>query len=172
MSVVRKKEFTIKDFFKNIFDLSIIKKAFCLSILAGVYVLLPSLLFILLEFVIIAFISILVAPMGTSGLFILLYGIPIFVTTICVFSIPYSMSYYILIDNPNMTYREVLKESKNIMRSHKLSYVILQFSFIGWLLLSVITLGLATVYFGSYYEATITNFYEHINHKNAQSNVS
>ena len=78
------------------------------------------------------------------------------------------MSYYILIDNPNMTSNEVIKESKRIMRGHKFSYFVLQLSFIGWLFVSMLTLGLATIYAVPYYKSAITNFYEYVKCRSTQ----
>ena len=168
LCTVRNKEFTIKDFFKNICDVSIIKKSFLLSILRSIYIFSLALLFMLLEFIAIAFILSRISPQGTPiGLITLIFIIPILIVNIYIIGIPYSMHYYILIDNPDMTAKEVLKESKSIMQGHKLSYIILQLSFIGWLFLNAVTLGLVTIYSEPYYRATITNFYEDIKqHKN------
>ncbi len=76
--------------------------------------------------------------------------------------ISYSMSYYILAENPEMTAREALNESKAIMHGHKMEYFVLQLSFIPWILLCTITLGIAMIYVQPYMQLTTTNFYHKI----------
>lgn len=86
--------------------------------------------------------------------------------------ISYSMSYYILADNPEMTALEAITESKRIMKGHKLDYFILELSFIGWYLLVGITFGIAYIYVGPYHKATVTNFYEHIKNKSSKVEIN
>ena len=76
--------------------------------------------------------------------------------------ISYSMAPYVLADNPNMTAREALRESKKIMQGHKMDYFILALSFFWWFLLIGATFGIAGIYAGPYIQATITNFYNKI----------
>ena len=94
-------------------------------------------------------------------LFILLWS--------CLFIIPgiiksysYSMAYYILAENPDMTAREAITESKNIMNGHKLDYFVLQLSFFFWALLIIVTFGIAAIYVSPYQQLTFTNFYHNI----------
>lgn len=42
------------------------------------------------------------------------------------------MSYYILVENPDYTASEALRESKRIMKGQKLKLFVLWLSFIGW----------------------------------------
>ena len=74
----------------------------------------------------------------------------------------YSMSFYILAENPNMTGLEALKESENMMYGHKMELFILQLSFIPWILLTIITFGIAGIYVGPYIQATMANFYNNL----------
>lgn len=94
-------------------------------------------------------------------LFILLWS--------CLFIIPgiiksysYSMAWYILAENPDMTAREALTESKIIMNGHKLDFFVLQLSFFFWALLIIVTFGIATIYVVPYQQLTFTNFYHNI----------
>lgn len=77
-------------------------------------------------------------------------------------SYSYAMAYYVLADNPEMTAREALRESKEIMHGHKWELFVLQLSFILWHLLGVITLGLAYIYVVPYMSASTANFYQKI----------
>lgn len=74
----------------------------------------------------------------------------------------YSMAFYILADNPELTAREALSKSKEIMNGHKMELFVLQLSFIGWFLLVGITLGIASIYVTPYISATTANFYNSI----------
>lgn len=94
-------------------------------------------------------------------LFILLWS--------CLFIIPgiiksysYSMAFYILAENPDMTAREALTESKIIMNGHKFDFFVLQLSFFFWAMLVVVTLGIAAIYVSPYQQLTFTNFYHNI----------
>ena len=66
-------------------------------------------------------------------------------------SYSYFMAPYILANHPNVTATEALRLSKRIMHGHKLEVFVASLSFIGWIFLSALTLGiLYIVYVGSY----------------------
>lgn len=77
-------------------------------------------------------------------------------------ALSYSMSYYVLADNPEMTAREALRESKEIMKGHKWELFVLELSFILWMILGLFTLGIAYIYVIPYMSATVANFYQKI----------
>ena len=77
-------------------------------------------------------------------------------------SYSYSMAFYVLADNPEMTAREALRESKEIMKGHKWELFVIYLSFILWHLLAIATLGIAYIYVGPYMSATVANFYQKI----------
>ena len=83
----------------------------------------------------------------------------------------YSMASFILADNPELTAREALEESKRIMEGHKFDLFVLQLSFFWWYLLGAITFGIAYVYVVPYFEATMTNFYNEIKDKKIEAEV-
>lgn len=74
----------------------------------------------------------------------------------------YSMAFYILAENPQMTAREALNESKRLMDGHKMDYFILMLSFIWWYFLAGVTFGIAYIYVCPYVYATNANFYREI----------
>lgn len=63
----------------------------------------------------------------------------------------YRMVPYILAEHPNMDYREVLRLSSDIMDGEKWHAFVLDFSFIPWHMLGMITCGLAEVFYVSPY---------------------
>lgn len=79
----------------------------------------------------------------------------------------YSMSWFVLAENPNMTAREAIRESKEIMNGHKMDFFVLSLSFIPWILLVYVTLGIASIYVLPYMQLTITNFYHNIKRQSA-----
>ena len=83
----------------------------------------------------------------------------------------YSMAPFILADNPELTAREALSESKRIMDGHKFDLFVLQLSFFWWYLLGAITFGIAYIYVVPYFEATMTNFYNEIKDKKIEADV-
>lgn len=83
----------------------------------------------------------------------------------------YSMSYYILLDNPECTASEAIKKSKEMMKGHKWDLFVLSLSFIGWLILCVITwffiIGIPFLWFYPYYFTTVSDFYLKLVNKGA-----
>ena len=48
------------------------------------------------------------------------------------------MTYYVMIDNPEYGVLQAMKESKKIMKGHKMDLFLLWLSFIGWGILAMI----------------------------------
>lgn len=74
----------------------------------------------------------------------------------------YSMSYFILKDNPELSANEARKESMRLMKGNKWRLFCLDFSFIGWLLLCGLTFGILTLWVSPYMEVAHAEFYESI----------
>ena len=74
-------------------------------------------------------------------------------------SYAYSMTKYILADNPELDGYEAMKQSEHLMVGNKWRLFCLQFSFIGWIILSVFTLGFGFFFLVPYMTAAETAFY-------------
>ncbi len=72
----------------------------------------------------------------------------------------YSMSLFILRENPDMTITEVISTSRKMMKGHKMDLFLLSLSFIGWAILSVITLGIGSLWLTPYLQTSYAAFYE------------
>lgn len=72
----------------------------------------------------------------------------------------YSLSYYLLYDNPNMSGKEIVNLSESIMKGQRWNFFCLQFSFIGWTILAVITCGIGLLFLQPYIEFATIAFYE------------
>lgn len=96
-----------------------------------------------------------------ASVFICLWSILLVVPGI-IKALSYSMSFYILAENPDMDAMEALEESKKIMEGHKWEFFVLLLSFILWDILGCITWGLAYIYVAPYKNATIADYYNKI----------
>lgn len=72
----------------------------------------------------------------------------------------YSMTFYIIADNPGISGSEAINRSKIMMQGHKWELFVLHFSFFWWYILCMITGGLASIYVCPYVHAADVNFYE------------
>ena len=75
-------------------------------------------------------------------------------------SISYSQIFYILRDEPSLTYNRAIERSVDIMYGHKMDYFLLILSFIGWYILGIITLGIGFLWIKPYVSKTMALFYE------------
>ena len=75
-------------------------------------------------------------------------------------SYSYSMTYYIMIDNPKLSSKEAITKSKEMMRGHKMQLFMLDLSFIGWIILGILSLGIGLIWVYAYMQAAHARFYE------------
>lgn len=79
----------------------------------------------------------------------------------------YRMIPYLLADNPQMTKEQAFAESKRMMQGQKWKAFVLDLSFIGWYLLSGLTLGILAIFYVSpYVNATNAALYEALRYEN------
>lgn len=72
----------------------------------------------------------------------------------------YSLTNYVLFDNPDMTGKQIVEESERLMRGHRWSFIWLGFSFIGWVILSAFTLYIGLLWVLPYMMVAQVCFYE------------
>ena len=72
----------------------------------------------------------------------------------------YSMTSFILKDNPEMKYDAAINESMRMMQGHKMKLFLLDLSFIGWFFLSILTLGIGLLFLQPYMSTAHAHFYE------------
>ena len=58
-----------------------------------------------------------------------------------------------------MDWKTALQQSKDMMEGHKMELFMLTLSFIGWILLTIVTCGLAGFYVAPYMGQTFANYY-------------
>lgn len=77
-----------------------------------------------------------------------------------ILSYMYRMVPYLLHDYPELTTREAMKISRQMMAGYKWELFLLDLSFLPWFLLSIITLGLGTLLLVPYMQTASALFYE------------
>ena len=74
----------------------------------------------------------------------------------------YAMTPFVLVDNPELSCYEAIKRSQELMKGNKWRYFLLALSFLGWILLGILTLGIGFFWITPYIETTIAAFYNDI----------
>lgn len=78
----------------------------------------------------------------------------------CIKAYSYAMTPFILKDNPEMKNNAAIEESMRMMDGHKLELFLLDLSFIGWAILSILTCGIGFLWLAPYMNMARVNFYE------------
>ena len=84
----------------------------------------------------------------------------------------YSLANLIAIENENLTSKECVKKSKELMTGNRSKLFWLQLSFIGWAILSIFTLGIGYLWLAPYMQIATIAFYKHLEGNNGQINIS
>ena len=95
------------------------------------------------------------------GLYIVLWTL-LFIIPGIIKAFSYSMTPFIMADNPNMTANEAITASRELMDGHKWDLFVLDLSFIGWGLLNILTLGIGSFWLNPYMNAAHAAFYRHL----------
>ena len=93
------------------------------------------------------------------GLFVFLWSLLLIIPGI-IKGISYAMTQYILADCPNVKATDALKLSMRMMKGHKWEFFVMGLSFLGWELLSALTLGILGVFYaGPYMRSSFAQYY-------------
>lgn len=103
-----------------------------------------------------------------TSVFVFLWSL-LFLIPGIVKSYSYAMAPYIKADHPEFTATQALDESRRLMNGNKMRLFCLQLSFIGWMLLSCCTCGLAMLWVSPYMSAAQAAFYEEIKGPDAEA---
>lgn len=106
-----------------------------------------------------------------NGLLIILWSLLLFIPGI-IKSYAYSMSYYILRDDPDISASEARARSIELMRGNKWRLFCLDFSFIGWNILCILTFGILEFWVMPYHEVARAEFYNTISGKSIAVDVT
>lgn len=98
-------------------------------------------------------------------IFTFLWGL-LFIIPGIIKGIAYSQSFFIYkdlsasSDTHHMKKTDFITESRALMHGHKWRYFVLQLSFIGWHILSILTFGIGYLWLNPYLNATLAAFYK------------
>ena len=77
-------------------------------------------------------------------------------------SLNYTVSYIVACDNVELSAKEAVEESEKLMKGYRGKYVLLQLSFIGWIILSLLTIYIGLLWLIPYMQIASICFYEYI----------
>ena len=103
-----------------------------------------------------------------TSIFIFLWTLLLIVPGI-IASYRYAMATYILAEHPEMGIMEAIEASKQMMDGNKWALFCLDFSFIGWALLSACTLGIGDLFLNPYTRMATAHFYLNLSRGSAGS---
>jgi uncharacterized membrane protein len=92
-----------------------------------------------------------------TSLYSLLLLVPGIIASLALFFVP-----YIIKDNPDLSIMETLRLSRKMMEGHKWQLFKLQLSFLGWIFLNVLTLGIGSLWLIPYMMTTLAAFYQDV----------
>lgn len=90
---------------------------------------------------------------GSTALTLLGSLIALFIT------LPWALSYYLLLDNQELSAMDALRTSAHLMKGNKGRYMYVFFSFFGWMLLSVLSCYIGLLWIMPYVQITMALFY-------------
>ena len=99
-----------------------------------------------------------------KGIYILLWALLLIIPGL-IKEYSYAMTEFILKDNPEMSGEEAICESMRLMQGHKMQLFLLDLSMIGWLILSILTLGIGLLFLLPYNYTAHAHFYEDLKAK-------
>ena len=77
-------------------------------------------------------------------------------------ALSYSMTFYILADDPSISPMDAIDKSKAMMKGNKWKYFLLNLRFLGWALLCLLTFGIGFLWLMPYIQVSIAKFYDDI----------
>lgn len=150
LHISRNQEYSVKDLgycFQNLADKSLLLQLFIL-LKALVY----ALPLICSTFLFITYRNQALLPFMAAAL--VLFGIGALLT-----DIRYSQVFFLINDNEELSVKQCMTESNQMMKGYKLKYLFFVLSFIGMGILSLLSFGLANLWIYPYFMAARTEFY-------------
>lgn len=99
--------------------------------------------------------------MFIAGIKVFLWSLLLFVPGI-IASLNYSMAFYIMAEDDNVGSNEAIEISKAMMKGNKGKLFVLDLTFIGWGILSVLTFGIGYIFLAPYMNTARARFYREL----------
>lgn len=101
------------------------------------------------------------AQLFLRGLYVALWSL-LFIIPGIIKGYAYAMTPFILAENPHLTASQAIKMSEELMDGYKTELFILEWSFIGWDILAVLTMNLGHIALNPYKNAAYAAFYRQL----------
>ena len=95
--------------------------------------------------------------------FLILGAIPFILIPVIYVSLSFSQTWFVIANDENISGYDALKESWNLMRGKRLKLFLLELSFVGWAILSVLTLFIGFIFLAPYVQTSYAKFYDNLN---------
>lgn len=109
--------------------------------------------------------------MAAKSWFFAVIGVVLYIASI-VYAVSrgllYSLAYLIAYDNPNLSAKECVLKSENLMTGNRGNIFLLELSFIGWMILGMFTFGIAYIWIIPYMQVALCCFYDELNSSSAK----
>lgn len=119
----------------------------------------PSLLMLLPELIPQLLLNRYVATLDPKWLYAALAALLLFLPAVLFVRILYSQVFFLMLDFPELSARECLARSRQMMKGHKWRYFALLLSFLPWNIAAFFTCGIGTLYVYPYRQQTLAYFY-------------
>lgn len=96
-----------------------------------------------------------------TGIFVFLWSLLLIIPGL-IKSFAYALTPYILVDRPELSANEAINLSQKMMKGHKFDFFWLMLSFLGWIFLSILTLGIGLFWLTPYMYTAYAAFYRDV----------
>ena len=94
-------------------------------------------------------------------------GIVLLIIPGIIIALGLSMTYYILVENPELLIEESLKESWRLTNGYKMELFVLHLRFIPWYLLGLLCFGIGIFVVMPWHQLTLANYYNYLKQQQA-----
>ena len=94
-------------------------------------------------------------------------GIVLLIIPGIIIALGLSMTYYILVENPELSIEESLKESWRLTNCYKMELFVLHLRFIPWYLLGLLCFGIGIFVVMPWHQLTLANYYNYLKQQQA-----
>jgi len=94
-------------------------------------------------------------------------GIVLLIVPGIIIALGFSMTYYILVENPELSIEESLKESWRLTNGYKMELFVLHLRFIPWYLLGLLCFGIGIFVVMPWHQLTLANYYNYLKQQQA-----
>ena len=104
-------------------------------------------------------------------MFTFLWALLLFIPGI-IKSLAYAMTPFIIKDYPELSANQAINLSMKMMKGRKFDLFWLTLSFLGWVLLCMLSLGIGLFWFMPYWQTTLAAFYQDVKHDYINNNTN